>query len=959
MNLPDAAWCNSSAVKFSGAGRVSTNRDEREMLERDRELAVLDGAVTAALRGDPVLALMEGPAGIGKSRLLAATRQKAASAGFRVLMARGSDLERELPFGVVRQLFEPALADAQARSGLLSGSAAAADRVFEPPGDGAGSGDASFAVLYGLFWLTANLAAERPLALAIDDLHWCDPASLRFLVYLMHRLEGLGVLLAATLRTSQRHADAPLLAEIAGDPATASVRPQPLSEPAVGELVRELLQGDPEPEFAAACFRATGGNPLLLGELLTTLRSEGLRPETVHAEMVRDVGPRAISSMVLLRLARLPTDAVAVARAVAVLGDGAALPATAILAELDEARVAQAMRALVQADILRPEPPLGFAHPLVRDAVYHELSPTQRELQHERAARALTDLGAAPELVAAHLLVVPSRADPRVVTTLRQAGSAAERRGDPASSVSYLRRALAEPPPAADRPALLLELGWAEAGEDAAAAAEHMSEAYDQLTDPAARSLAARVLTRMLLFTRSAQEAATVARRALIELPTSLTDQRRSLEAFELYAVAFGATMPADAQERLARVRKDGLQDGLGARILGAVAAWDLAVSNGGSADECSRLALDVLEDGTLIAADPGFGTVIAGGALLLAERDETVGVWDAAMREANRLGSPRTVCIVNVWQGFTWLARGELAEAESSLREALAQVPQIEENGTGLAYIVGLLAQTLRERGDPRAARALLNNGVRAAPRSDGDGLIRRSVIELQLDDGDFEGALRASDEYRSRLVRGDNPAWTPWRSLKAIALDGLGRGDEAIALLEQEHELARRWGAPGALGRTLRLLGTVRADDGLDLMREAARITGESPARLEHAKALVALGSALVRARRRSDGREHLRAGLELAGRCGAVALAEHARTELYAAGGRPRREALSGPASLTPSERRVADLAAEGQSNRDIAQALYVTPKTVEVHLTSIYRRLGISGRAELARALTTSG
>ena len=229
--LAGAAECHSCGVKFSGPSQVSTEPAERGMLERDHDLAVLDDAVTAAVRGDPVVALVEGPAGIGKSRLLAATRQKAASAGFRVLVARGSDLERELPFGAVRQLFQPILADAQARSRWLSGSAAAAARVFAPPADGAGTGDASFGVLYGLFWLTANLAAERPLLFAIDDVHWCDPASLRFVAYLQHRLEGLEALVAATLRTGELDASAVSPTSPPRDSATATSRRRFTSRP--------------------------------------------------------------------------------------------------------------------------------------------------------------------------------------------------------------------------------------------------------------------------------------------------------------------------------------------------------------------------------------------------------------------------------------------------------------------------------------------------------------------------------------------------------------------------------------------------------------------------------------------------------------------------------------------------------------------------------------------------------
>jgi DNA-binding NarL/FixJ family response regulator len=165
----------------------------------------------------------------------------------------------------------------------------------------------------------------------------------------------------------------------------------------------------------------------------------------------------------------------------------------------------------------------------------------------------------------------------------------------------------------------------------------------------------------------------------------------------------------------------------------------------------------------------------------------------------------------------------------------------------------------------------------------------------------------------------------------------------------------VARRWGGPGPLARTLRLLGTMRRKQGLELLNEAIEVARDSPARLELAKALTALGSALRHARQPSKARAPLRDALDIAGHCGAEPLAERARSELYAAGGRPRRQALTGPESLTPSERRVADLAAQGQRNRDIAHALYVTPKTVEVHLTNIYRKLGITGRAGLADAL----
>jgi DNA-binding CsgD family transcriptional regulator len=941
------------AIESGVGAAASPAGGDSSLLERDGELGVLEELIQRALDGDPALALVEGPAGIGKSRLLAATREAADAAGFRALTARGSDLERDMPFGVVRQLFEPLLVDPDVRDRWLAGPAEPAARVFEPPDDGDAVPGPSFGVLYGLFWLTANVAADGPLLLVLDDLHWCDQASLRFVAYLERRLEGLHVLVAAAARTTEQAPDSTLLAEIADDPVAVSIRPFELSEPAVAELVRGRLGAGAEQPFCAACHQATGGNPLLLRELLKTLQAEGVLPDRAHADVIRDVGPRAVSRTVLLRLARLPSDAIPVARAVAVLGDGG-LPAVAALAGLDENRVANAARALAGAEILRAEPPLGFVHPLVRDAVYHDLSAPERELLHEHAAKALVDHGAAPELIAAQLLAVPRRAEPWVVTLLREAASAAQRRGATDSAVSYLRRALEEPPPSEQHEQLLLELGLMEGFVNARAAAEHISQVDARLFDPLARAHAAGVLGRMLLFTDPPQEAATVMQRALADMPTELRGPRRALEALELYTVAFGAEVP-DAAERMADVRAAGLGKGLGAAMLSGVAAWDWAL-RGGTAEECAELALAVLADGRLIALDAGFMALVPTGVLVLADRDEALTVSEAEMSSARQMGSLIALASASVWRGWVSLERGELAEAEEALRQGIEGIGLMEErNGAGMAYAVGYLTRVLIERGDLDGARAALKSAPRPTPRSDGDALIRRATVELSLAEGDWGRALAEAEAHRERPGSVENPAWAPWRSLRAQALHGLERLDEALPLLDEELVEARRWGAPGSLARTLRLLGTMRREDGLELLHEAVETADGSPARLEHAKALTALGSALRLGRKPSDARAPLRDAFEIASRCGAQPLAEHARAELYAAGGRPRREALTGPESLTPSERRVAELAAEGQSNRDIAHALYVTPKTVEVHLTSIYRKLGIPNRAGLSEAL----
>jgi DNA-binding CsgD family transcriptional regulator len=265
-------------------------------------------------------------------------------------------------------------------------------------------------------------------------------------------------------------------------------------------------------------------------------------------------------------------------------------------------------------------------------------------------------------------------------------------------------------------------------------------------------------------------------------------------------------------------------------------------------------------------------------------------------------------------------------------------------------------MVELMIERGELASARQMLADQPPMPPSSDAAGLSQRAGVTLLLAERRWPEALAEAELYRDALRRRlVNPALAPWRSLFAQALAGLGRTEEAVELLEQELVWARNWGAAGPVARVLRLLGTIGRDESLDRLQEAVEVVAGSSAQLEHAKALVAVGSALRRARKPTAARDPLRRGLELAGRLGASPVAEQARAELYAAGGRPKRIGLTGPESLTPSERRTAELAAAGRGNREIAQALYVTPKTVEFHLTSVYRKLGINARAELAEVL----
>lgn len=437
-----------------------------ELVERDLEIAALRRIVEQVRDGTGSLVLVEGPGGIGKTRLLTEATRLAAETDVTVLAARGSHAERAYAFGVVRQLFEPRLVDPAGRASLLEGAARGAAGVFdlvtgEPPDPG------EFGSVHGLYWLTVNLTEAGPLLLTVDDVQWADAASLRYLAYLTKRLEGLPVVVVLTLRTGDEHPDETLLTELALEPCTTLLRPAPLSADGVRTIVTGRVGPAAAAPFVEACHRVTSGNPLLLRQLLGALESEGVRPDVTHVDTVRAVGSRAVSDLVRLRLRRMPPDVVTTARAVAVLGRDADLPTVASLSGLADDRAAQAIDLLGRGEILRRGPSLAFVSPLVRDAVYDDLPPAERALWHERAATVLEARGVGHHRIARHLLAAPCRGREATVGILRSAAARAVTRGAFATAVALLERALHEPArDGPDRVDLQAELAFARARVD-------------------------------------------------------------------------------------------------------------------------------------------------------------------------------------------------------------------------------------------------------------------------------------------------------------------------------------------------------------------------------------------------------------------------------------------------------------------------------------------------------------
>ncbi|MGS0685503.1 helix-turn-helix transcriptional regulator [Nakamurella sp. GG22] len=925
------------------------------LLERADDLSVITAAFRDAGDGDGRVVVVAGRAGMGKSSLLAAGQRAARAAGFTVLTARSSDLEREFAFGVARQLFERAV---QRSPHWWAGAAEQARAVFDDVPAAAGEifEDVSQSVLHGLYWLVANASSDGPLLLSVDDLQLCDRSSLRFLSYLSRRLDGLPVVVLAGLRTAgQPLADA-TLADLVEDPAVEVVEPRPLTVDAVAEVLRRRMGAVPADVFAADCRRATGGNPLLLDELARALRADGVRPDTAPVGVIATLGPRAVSRTVLGRLAHAGPDAIAVAQALAVIGDWESVALVEAVTGLDADRIESATRTLLQAEILQSGSPLRFVHPLVRDVISRELTPVESERRHLRAAEVLRAMGRPVEQIAAHALALVPAGRDWVVTCLRDAALIAVRRGAADDALTYLRRAVIEPPAANVRPRLLQELGMTESlANEPIPAVEHLRAAYEAAPDPAERAQIVGVLSRMLIFTNPPDDAVALLRQARATLPPELGDLDDALAAVELYAVNFGAE-DTDAGRRLASVSAPGPGSGPGARMLAASAAWDRALT-GGSRGDCVALAVAALEDGVLIRADPWFMSIVAAGVLVLADEPSAMDVWNQMLADGHRNGSQLTVSGVRLWQGWNFLEWGALDDAEHALGLYAADtLRRGGQNESGMAYWAGFNARLLVDRGDLVGAREVLVRADRAAPGSDGDLLLRRAETEVLLGEARWEQALAAANRLAAVRRRVMNSAWAPSSSLRARALVGLGRYDEAASAASDGVAAARVWGAGSTVGAALRVLALALDAAGsassIGVFEEAVTLLEASPARLELARAEFGLGGALRRRGQVVAARPHLARAAELASLCGATGLAALASTELRVAGGRPRQRAVSGIDALTPSERRAAELAALGRTNRAIAQELYVTPKTVEVHLSSAYRKLGVTSRGELA-------
>ena len=582
------------------------------------------------------------------------------------------------------------------------------------------------------------------------------------------------------LRPGEPGEDPGLLNQIVSDPLVTLIRPAPLTTDAVARFVRETLSPDADDAFCAACRDETGGNPQLLRELATEIAVEGLAPTKANVARLRELEARAGSRAVLVRLSRLSPEATRLAQAVAILGDDADPRHAAALAGLDGETASEASAALARVDVLHPQPPFGFVHPLIRTAVHEALTPVERDAGHAQAARLLGEAGADPERVAAHLLLVSPAADAQVVATLREAARRASARGASESAVAYLRRALAEPPDAVERADLLLELGTAESLVAGDAAVEHLQEAHALIEDPTRRAETALLLGRQLYLLLRGEEAEAVYTRALDELAGADAELERLLEGALIDNEWSVPSLHRTAVERLERVRGRAGEETVGEKLLLSKLAFRDAWT-GAPAAAAVPLARRALAGGTLLREQIFAAAFVPPCTVLtMADRDEALAVYEDALAEAHRSGSTFAFAAAKVFRALTFVLRGDLAEAEVDAREALAAGESWGTTARFSGHSTAFLADALMEQGKlDDAAAALARAGMgESFPDTARLYYLPQSRARLHMLRGDPAGGLDGMLEALRRIEEreGYNPAFLPWRSRQPLLYSSSG---------------------------------------------------------------------------------------------------------------------------------------------------------------------------------------
>ncbi|MFF7979799.1 LuxR C-terminal-related transcriptional regulator [Streptomyces sp. NPDC007901] len=875
------------------------------------------------------LVLLRGATGTGRTTVLEAAAEHAAALGLRALRARCSPADTAISFATVLQLL---------------------GRVPEFA-DLAVDGDER-ATAAGLWRVLRSYAEDSPLLVAVDDVHLADAPSHRWLVESARHIDRLPILLLVSERS--QYDLAPPTPGFAHSLPPALVRTHtlaPLTPEAAAGRVREAFPRA-DRAWVGACVSAAAGSPLLLRALLDDL-DDTRHPQVPTATAA--LYPGAYPAAVQWWLDSAGPATTEVARALAVLEEDTAgglpeqdiTPLLAELADADPTRVAGWLTAMTNLGLLTPGPDgrPHYSHPLLRDAILSGVPGSRRRAAHRAIAEALLHQDAPAETVARQLLSTGPVEAPWAPPLLKDAATLALYEGRQEDAVAYLRRALEEPLPDERRQQLLTELGSLEyAAPRSTAAIPRLAEAVRLPAAPQDRVRAAVALGTALTGRGRTRKAVEVLRWVDGELDGH-PDLVRTLHTASVLLSDQDQEIRQELYQRLSETADRSPE------LVGTAGQALLVRHAAGAGLTSARDAMRRLR--TLLAepSDPLTEPFLVGTAATVAqwadELDEADLLVDRGLAgQRPDLLHPMHQALIN--------NRTDIAAARADYAH-LADAPEAVAPTNVHAHTLIALVETGRTA---QAERLVAGIDLGEAPDSWelNRFLYARGVVRAAA--GDPAAALHDFLECGRRQSAREvvSPVVTPWRTAAAECRLALGRPLEAIALAEEELRLARVWGTPRTVGRALRVLGAATVGRrGLELAEQAVALLRDAPAAgAEPTEALIALGRRLIAAGEAARARDCLREAAEQAERLGAVRLVELAERTLRKGGARsPRRR--TGAASLTGSERRIAELAAEGRTNGEIAALLHLARRTVETHLTHTYKKLGIRRRADLRPAL----
>jgi DNA-binding CsgD family transcriptional regulator len=952
-------------VEFSGSPSVPVGRAD--------ELRVLNRHAEKARAGSVGLVTMSGAVGTGKTTVLRAFLEGGGCRDMSVLFGSCAEIEPGAEYSGVRELFgsldlgdsgkDGTAEDGTGNSDPLRGLArralpalTAGPVVDEPSG-----ASAAYQVLQGLYRLAVNLMADGPLVLALDDVHKCDERSLRWLDFLLRRADGLPLLVVLALRDEDAPVAPGALADIAAHRVPTALRLAPLSNAEAGEIVRQFFPTAEEPGFMERAAAVSGGNPRVLSRLLGELLAEGVRPDQEGIRRVAEAGGRAAALSVRAVLERQLPWVRDVATAIAVLGEESE-DIVGALADVPPTLVAEAVLVLRETEVVAPDR-ADLICDVARSTVLQPLDEEALAELRTRAALLLSDAGRPAEHAANHLMPLPAVDRPWMSAVLRDAAAEAGGRGAPEAAVRYLDRVLKADP---ESVSVRVSLAAALAETSPSRAAGLLEEALERAGDVRTMARIAMMFGQVCLAGREGPAAVRVVEEVLNALKAELgavpTPADRELctrvESVLLMVGTDEKSTISTARDRAALLTPPPGDTPAQRQLLATMTV--LTAMDGSSVERTVEQARRALR---FPGPEPeAWPLATASFSLGLADEvEEALDSQDRMLRHGQENGAVWTCVRALASRAFTLHGIGAMPDALADARTAIEILGEESRRDiTALPRIA--LATVLIERDEPERAEELLGGIERAG--------LDRFVIEYHLylmakagaraALGDREGALglylRCGASMRAAHLT--NPVFLPWWVEAGCLLAIMNRPEEAREITEYGSELAQKWGTPRAIGSAALARGaTSPGAAGIGLLTESVLVLADSPARGQQAKAEYFLGRALLKTGDQRAAREHLRTAAGLAQRCGALAPARAARTLLVTAGGRMRRMSASPLDMLTGMERKVAGLAAAGGSNRSIAESLFVTVRTVETHLTSVYRKLGLSRRTELASILGT--